>query len=395
MKVGRERIKRLMEQVREIHHSPQNQARAQYWQVVPHEQWEPGLIRTLPARRAGGKLPFVVEPGLTMWSEILDFDLRAYWEDPLTFVTAQLEMKVYHARHFQDDTFIEKGFRLLYAMLLEGSVMGMPYGFTDEGYPWIDYTTKVIGDEADLDRLAEPDFHTSGVMPTILRFYDEMRTVLDDDFLVTFPDWLMGPFGVACQLRGFDQFLMDLLREPQFSHRVLDTVVRSRLSWQAQCDRFLGIERARGVLGNDDVNCPTLSPWLYADVLLPRERYLSGVYGGISYWHSCGDTTRLLPDIARIPTIDLFHCGPWTDVGEACRVMGDRGVAVEICLDPVDKVQGAAPEGQKGYLEETAAQIPASTNCYIKVDSLEVITDLESELAAIGSWIGAARDVLE
>ena len=53
MKVNRDRIKALMDQVREIHESPENQARARYWQVVPHERWEPALIRTLPAPRAG------------------------------------------------------------------------------------------------------------------------------------------------------------------------------------------------------------------------------------------------------------------------------------------------------------------------------------------------------
>ena len=125
MEVSQDRIKALMDQVREIHESPENQARARYWQVVPHERWEPALIRTLPAPRAGAKIPFVVEPALTMWSEILGFDTAAYYADPLTYLSAQLEMKVYHARHFQDDTHIDKSFRILFAAVLEGTLMGM------------------------------------------------------------------------------------------------------------------------------------------------------------------------------------------------------------------------------------------------------------------------------
>lgn len=93
MEVNQDRVKALMDQVREIHESPENQARARYWQVVSHERWEPALIRTLPAPRDGGKIPFVVEPALTMWSEILGFDTAAYYADPLTYLTAQLEME--------------------------------------------------------------------------------------------------------------------------------------------------------------------------------------------------------------------------------------------------------------------------------------------------------------
>ncbi len=394
MEVSRDRIRALMDQVREIHETPQNQARSHYWQIVPHERWEPALIRTLPAPRDGGKIPFVVEPALTMWSEILDFDIGAYYRDPLTYLSAQLQMKVYHAQHFKDDTYIDKSVRLMFAMLLEGTVLGVPYGFTEYGYPWLDYKNPPIKDPEDLNRLESPDFYKSGVMPLVHRFYAEMSDALDDDFLVKFPDWIMGPLGVACELRGFDQLLMDFLLNLEFAQGLLRFIVEARRSWQEQCDRFLSIQRTRGLLGNDDVNCPTLSPALYRDVILPLETELSEHYGGIFYWHSCGNTTKLLDDITRIPVLDLFHCGPWTDVAEACRVMGDRGVPLEICVDPVDKVQMASPADQKHYLEDIIAHIPDAVDCYIKADSLEVIRDLPTELAAIQSWIDAAREVL-
>lgn len=394
MEVSRERIKTLMDQVREIHESPENQHRARYWQLVPHERWEPAFIRTLPAPRNGGPIPFVVEPALAMWSEILGFDTKAYYQDPLTYLTAQLEMKVYHARHFRDDTYIDKSLRLLFAALLEGSLLGVPYGFTQQGHPWLDYVNPPIRGREDLNGLGLPDFYRSGIMPAVHRFYAEMVEVLDDDFLIKFPDWIMGPFGVACELRGFDQFLVDLLLDQEFARDLLGFVFEARLSWQEKCDRFLGVERTRGLMGDDDVNCPTLSPVLYRDVILPVEIELGEHYGGVFYWHSCGNTTKLLEDIACIPVLDLFHCGPWTDVAEACRVMGNRGVPLEICVDPVEKAQMASPADQKRYLEDIVAHIPDTVDCTIKVDSLEVIRDLPTELAAIQSWLIAARKVL-
>jgi len=387
-------IRALQEQVREVHASPANQARSRYWQVIPHERWEPAFIRTLPQPRRGGPIPFVVEPALAMWAAILGFDQKAYYSDPLVYLSAQLGMKVYHAQHFADDTYIDQSFRLMFATLLEGSMVGVPYGFTERGHPWLDYQHPPLGGREDLQRLAPPDFFSSGIMPLVHRFYAQMRGALDDDFLVKFPDWIMGPFGVGCELRGFDRFLMDLLSDPEFARDVLRAIVEARMAWQQQCDAFLGIPRRRGLLGNDDVNCPTLSPALYRDVLLPLELELCAHYGGIFYWHSCGNTTRLLPDIARIPVLDLFHCGPWTDVAKACTIWGQRGVPLEICPDPVETVQMATPEQQERYLRELKEQIPDDVACYVRIDSLEIIRDLPTELAAIHSWIDCARRVL-
>jgi hypothetical protein len=394
VEVSRERIKTLMDQVRKIHESSENQTRARYWQILPHKRWEPAFIRTTPAPRDGGSIPFVVEPGLAMWAEILDFDVKAYYEDPLTYLTAQLEMKVYHVGHFKDDTYIDKSVRLLFAMLLEGTVLGVPYGFTPGGYPWLDYMNPPIQDLGDLKTLELPDFYQSGIMPLVHRFYVEMTEALDDDFLVQFPDWIMGPFGVACELRGFDQFLVDLLLDQESARELLGFVIEARQVWQAECDHFLDIERTRGLMGDDDVNCPTLSPALYRDVILPLEMELGEYYGGIFYWHSCGNTTELMDDIARIPVLDLFHCGPWTDVAKACQVLGSRGVSLEICVDPVEKAQMAASGDQKLYLQDILAQIPDDVDCYIKLDSLEIIRDLPTELAVIQSWLDAAREVL-
>jgi len=273
-------------------------------------------------------------------------------------------------------------------------MVGVPYGFTEWGHPWLDYQQPPGKNVENLQQLEPPDFFGSGIMPLVHCFYAEMRQALDDDFLVKFPDWIMGPFGVACELRGFDQFLVDLLADPDFAQRFLRFIVEARTSWQQQCDSFLGIQRTRGLLGNDDVNCPTLSPALYRDAILPLEMELCQHYGGIFYWHSCGNTTRLLADIARLPVLDLFHCGPWTDVARACAVWGERGVPLEICPDPVEAVQLASPAQQERYLRDLKAQIPADVACYIRVDSLEIIRDLPSELAVIRSWIDVARRVL-
>lgn len=395
MEVSINRINSLQQSVRDIYDSSSNQSKRGYWQVIENETWEPAFIRTLPDRQPKGKIPFVVELGLGLWSKVLDFNLRDYYHDPLTYATVQLEIKAFHAKNFHDDTFIEKNFRLLIATTLEGSLMGVPFGYTEQGHPWLDYQNPPLVDYSDLKQLRIPDFYQSGEMPNLLSAYEKMKQVLDEDFLIKFPDWIMGPFGVAAELRGFDKLLMDLILEPQFVSDLLGHIVRSRHSWQKQLDAFLGISRSRGLLGNDDVNCPTLSPAQYRKFLLPIEKELCAHYGGIYYWHSCGQTTPLLPYIAEIPHLDLFHCGPWTSVEKACSVFAGTGTALEIMVEPVDKVQMASRQEMKNYLLEIKSQIPDETNCYIKVDSIEdVRNDLKIEIDNVIKWIEVAREVL-
>ena len=66
---------------------------------------------------------------------------------------------------------------------------------------------------------------------------------------------------------------------------------------------------------------------------------------------------------------------------------------MEIVLEPMDKVLFATPEEMKKYLIEAASQIPESTNCYVKVDSLESDVNLEKDLRTIQTWIKTAREV--
>lgn len=393
MEVTEKHLHELMVQVRNSSESEENQQKAAYWKWFDNKDWEPAQIRTLPNRHEGGKIPFVVELGLNFWAQILDFNLYDYYHDPLTYAIAQLEMKVFHHKNFADDTFIDKAYRLLIATTLEANLLGVPVVYTKEGHPWLDYNLQPIKTLEDLKEIRLPDFYSSGDMPRLIQFYEKQKDYLDDDFLIKFPDWIMGPFGVAAILRGFDKLLMDMMGEPDFVRELLATIIRSRKVWQKQLDHYLGIPRTKGLLGNDDVNCPTLSPVLYEEFLLPTEIELCEYYGKIFYWHSCGITTPLLSAIRNIPRLDLFHCGPWTSIEKSCEIFGRGDSSVEIVLEPMDKVLFATPEEMKKYLIEAASQIPESTNCYVKVDSLESDGNLEKDLRTIQTWIKTAREV--
>ncbi len=195
---------------------------------------------------------------------------------------------------------------------LESSLFGSATIYNDNEYPWID-CEPVLKNESDLNKIKMPDFYRSGLMPLAHQYYEGIGELIDNDFNVVFPEWGRSPFGVATHIRGYENFLSDMINNPKFAHRILRLITDTRKEWITEREKFLGKCKGKENIYNDEVNCPSLSPELYEEFALPYELELSDFHGGILYFHSCGDTTKLLPLIAKINTIEMFHVGPWID----------------------------------------------------------------------------------
>jgi hypothetical protein len=70
---------------------------------------------------------------------------------------------------------------------------------------------------------------------------------------------------------------------------------------------------------NDEVTHPVVSPKMYEECILPSEIRLAEHFGGLSYWHSCGNTTFLYKLIGRIPNLEMVTVSAWSDVERAGR----------------------------------------------------------------------------
>jgi hypothetical protein len=77
--------------------------------------------------------------------------------------------------------------------------------------------------------------------------------------------------------------------------------------------KFLKKNLGKGNVFNDEVNCPYLFPAHYEESVLSSEIELSDFYGGMLYFHRCGDAAKPLPMIGKIKTIEIFSGGPRTD----------------------------------------------------------------------------------
>lgn len=386
----RDEIKRLMDQVRTIAAEPKNLERFKYWAPQPEtarDHW-----RGTPKPRAElPRAPITVEPEIPMWGAILGFKVDEYYNNPVTYLIYQLKMMVYRYEHWNDDTCIGTEVPIWLGTTFESSLFGAKTIYTADASPWLD-REPVIKTEEDLDRIKFPDFYKSGLMPLAHEYYNVLRELLAEDFKLTFPEWGRSPFGVAFHIRHLDNLAVDMATNPEFTHRLLRFITEARKHWVQDRAKFLGMPVEKGNLYNDEVNCPTLSPKMFEEFVLPYEQELSAFFGGILYWHSCGDTTKLVSLIAKIPNLEMFHVGPWTDPAQTVQAFEGK-MPLEFCLHPFQDVQHATPAEMEKKLREI---VEACGPCpyTVRADGLQVTTDLKQELAKIEEWITVADRVL-
>lgn len=389
------RTGRLLEEIRELEQSSKNIERKNKWECIPstsRDQWR-GLPR-LDSSWKNDQIPVQVDMNMTFWAKYFNFSLKDYYLDPEIFLENYLKIKIERFKLFDDDVFVNKAVPVWMATGYEASLFGMDVKYFDDADPWIVYDD-VIKEHSDLDRLEMPDFRTSGLMPDAIRIYEYVRENVDDDFEVIFPEWLRGPFGIALYLRGYEHLLMDMVDYPEFTHRFMQFIVDSRKNWFKQLEGYLGHEVKKSNLFNDEVNCPSLSPNLYEEFVLPYEQQLCESHSeGYHYWHSCGDLTRLYPIIDRIPKIDMIHKSPWSSAREAGRVFGKRS-AIEVCMNPQGDILESNHEQMKSHVEGIVKELyeTDAKGFTLRANNIYFYKSYEATVAKAADWISACRKV--
>jgi uroporphyrinogen-III decarboxylase len=229
-------------------------------------------------------------------------------------------------------------------------------------------------------------------MPLALRMYTEIKELIGEDYEVIFPEWRRGPFGVACDLRGTENLLADIIINPEFVHDLMSFITNARKEWVNDRAKYLGQDITKGDIDDDEVSTPTLSPEQYEEFVLPYEQQLCEFHGGIRYWHSCGDISKLVYAISSIPEIVLFHIGPWTDLKSTRKAFG-KDTAFEKCLMPLRDVQLASEEKMADVLDEISNVLEGS-RFTVRADGLDIINTAKNDLESVSKWIKIATNKL-
>ena len=334
-------IKRLMDEIRTLEASEENQrrkAKYAYLQHTTRDQWR-GTPK-FDGQAKYGQVPLQMDCNTNFWGHYLGYKVGDYYRVPEVFLENYLKMRVERFKLFEDDVFVDKMVPIWMGSAFEATLIGMRVVYDDENDPWIDFKYFLKNPE-DLEKIPAFDFYHTGQMEDAVKIYEYCRSQLDSDFDVIFPEWERGPFGVATYARGYEDVLYDMVDdEDGFCDKYMQFFTDRQIQYFEAREKYLGVKTEKINLYNDEVNTPTLSPAVYEEKIRPYEIQLSQRFGGLNYWHSCGNLDRLYPSIAEIPGIDMIHKGPWSSAAIVGKVFGHK-CPVEVCLNPLKDVVNA------------------------------------------------------
>ncbi len=347
----KDRINILLGQYRQIVDSERNRQCRRLWKQTRSiilDKWR-GCPETIAKIN---QAPVCVWLGTDILHEFLGLDLVRYYTEPLYFLEKWLEVKIFHFQNFPDDNYYDSFIPLWLGEGFEATLFGMKMRYLTDKDPSIDRTDPVINDQTDLDAIPQPGFHTAGIMPLAIRFYEEiLETVKDFGLDVGFVNWGNGPQMTCNYLHGFENMCAGFLVNPEFVRKLLERVTMFRMEWTRQRSKYLGQPVPMGEILDDDASVPNLSPDIFEEFIFPCEKRLAEFHRGISYWHDCGPADPYLDSVKRLGTIELMNSGPFSDHRLIAEYFAKQS-AIEHHVKPRDEGVNADPGALKHLFHE-------------------------------------------
>ncbi len=195
-----------------------------------------------------------------------------------------------------------------------------------------------LEDAKDLSLLARPDPWSSERMLDRLKAIESFRQRCGGERSIL--GWVEGAAAEAGDLRGVSNFMLDLALDETFACELMDLCLETAIAF-AQAQARAGAD----TIGVGDALASQVSADTYERLILPREQKLAEAIHAAGAWmrlHICGDTTHILPGMARVGA-DIIDLDWQVDMAHARRVLGPD-VVLTGNLDPVNAVMKSSPE---------------------------------------------------
>lgn len=166
---------------------------------------------------------------------------------------------------------------------IEAEALGQQIRWSDTGMPDIDRDAPLVRDRADLSRIRTPRFDSVDACGRVLAMHAAFRRLTGIESGLSF----CAPFTLATNLRGIEQFLLDIYTDPDFARDLLARITEEVLApWILYQQRhFPDSARFNGV--DATASPPIVSPALLQDWVVPsilRLRELCGPGVFVANW---------------------------------------------------------------------------------------------------------------
>jgi uroporphyrinogen decarboxylase len=247
----------------------------------------------------------------------------------------------------------------------EGADLGMEVIFPDDDVP---YSKKVLVlKKQDLMKLKPAGCGRGTRKFETLAAIRMYKRELGEEYPVF--GWVEGCFAQAADLRGVNEFLFDLMDDPDFAKDLLDFCLEQELLYARE-----QIDAGADLIGVGDAIASVAGAKLYRELAAEYEiKILKAIrdMGAKTKLHICGD---IGPFLECIPAefCDIVDVDWMVDLEEVVRIFGDK-TCVSGNYDPVAvMLQGSPPEidaavracaavGKERYISAAGCEIPKFT----------------------------------
>jgi len=169
-----------------------------------------------------------------------------------------------------------------------------------------------------------------------------------------------GLFELAWALRGYEQFMMDMVLEPEIAHDIIGRLTDFYCEYVRRTMDNAG-EKYDMVYTYDDIaaqNTLLMSKAMWAEFVRPYHQQLNRViksYGKTVMYHSCGAIYDMIEDLAELPIDVLNPIQPnaaGMDMDKIKKNYGDR-----LCFHGGIDIQFTLPKGTKQDVEEAVKRV--------------------------------------
>ena len=165
--------------------------------------------------------------------------------------------------------------------------------------------------------------------------------------------WVEGAMAECCDLRGINDFLMDLAdEEPELIHEFLTVTCE-------QAKRF-AVEQVKAgadIIGIGDAASSLISPTMFRKFAFPYQKAIVDAVhavGGKTKLHICGNTSKVIEQMVATGT-DILDLDWMVDLEKARDIVGDRPTIICGNYDPVAVLLQGTPESVRASVHECKA----------------------------------------
>ena len=208
-----------------------------------------------------------------------------------------------------------------------------------------------LGDTKNLASLDKPNPVTSERLKGAIMVIDSYKEFGWKKYSIT--GWVEGPIAEAADLRGVENFLMDICDDQIFAGELMDICVDVAIEYAAE-----QLKHGCDTIGIGDAIASQISAGMYEKLVLPKEkRLIDAIHkkGGLARLHICGDINHLLPLIALL-NIDIIDCDWMVDMVKAREILGTN-VTLAGNPDPVHEIMYSTPENIKRRFREIYEEV--------------------------------------